>query len=448
MKLFGTDGIRGVAGRHPITPETVLELGKSLVTLISEKKPADGEKTRIAIGRDTRISGSLLEESLISGITSSGADAALLGIIPSNAVSNFICVQGCDAGVMISASHNPPEQNGLKFFNAEGFKFTERDEDRLEEIFSSKAFVSGDTGSVSRVKSAKEDYVSMIAESLGESDLSGLKMAVDPCNGAASGIVRKLFSRLKCDTVIINNDPDGNNVNNGGTLFPEKLQSLVKDGNFDAGIALDGDADRLVMTDENGNALDGDSLIGIAAIHLQKNGRLPENTVVVTNYSNLGLDHSLKGPGIKVLRVQTGDKFVSQALFENNYAIGGESSGHIVFPEFSRTADALIAAVQILVILKESGKKLSELASSIKKYPQVMVNVAVREKKNPESMPPLMAKIKESEKNLGSGGRVFVRYSGTESKLRILVEGKEEKELKRIAAEIAQIAESLIGESR
>ena len=448
MKLFGTDGIRGVVGGHPITPEAVLDLGKSLVTLISEKKPADGEKTRIVVGRDTRLSGSLLEESLISGITSSGADAELLGIIPSNAVSHFTFANGCDAGIMISASHNPAEQNGLKFFNAAGFKFSGPDETRLEEIFSSKAFVSGESGSVSKVPGAKENYVSMLAGSISGNDLSGLKVAVDPGNGTASGLIKGLFNKLRCESVIINNEPDGTNINYGGALFPEQMQKLVKEGNFDAGIAFDGDADRLVMTDEKGNVLDGDSLIGIAAIQMQKSGRLTKNTVIVTTYSNLGLDNSLKEHGIKVLRVQTGDKFVSQSLFENNYGIGGESSGHIVFSGLSKTADALMASVQILNVAKESGRKLSELASAIKKNPQVMVNVAVKEKKNFESMPLLMAKIKDAGKALGSSGRVFVRYSGTENKLRILVEGKDGKELKRMAAEIAEVAASQTGESR
>ena len=447
MKLFGTDGIRGVVGEHPVTQETVLELGKSLVTLISEKKPADGKKIRIAIGRDTRLSGILLEEPLVSGIASSGADALLLGVIPSNAVSHFTFSRGCDAGVMISASHNPAEQNGLKFFNADGFKFPESDEARLEEIFYSRAFFSGDPGSSSRVQEAKEDYVSLVAGSLGSSDLSGMKVAVDPGNGAASGLVRELFNKMKCETVIINDRPDGTNINDGGSMLPEKLRETVKNGNFDAGIALDGDADRLVMTDENGNLLDGDFLVGIAAVHLQKRGKLNGNTVVATNYSNVGLDASLKERGIKVLRVQTGDRFVSQALFQNNYAIGGESSGHVIFLEFSKTADALIAAVRIMAVLSESGKKLSELASVIRKYPQVIVNVAVREKKNIEEIPELAEKIKDVGKRLGSEGRAFVRYSGTENKLRILVEGRDEKELKRMAAEIAELAESRIGAS-
>ena len=440
-------GIRGVSGKHPVTPEAFLDFGKSFVTLISENK-GHGEKIRIVVGRDTRNSGKVLEKSLIAGITSAGADVSLIGIMPSNAVSHLVLVNGFDGGLMISASHNPSEQNGLKFFNAEGFKLSESEETRLEAIFSSKSFVSSGEGAVSEISGAKENYIAMILNSLKDPSLSGLRLALDPGNGAGFSVIKEVFRKLDCSTAIINNQPDGNNVNCGGALFPETLQNLVKEGGFDAGICLDGDADRLVMTDEKGNLLDGDSLIAIAAINLQKKGKLNGNTVVVTDYSNSGLDNSLKKHGIKVVRVKTGDRFVSQALSENDYSLGGELSGHIIFSEFSRTADAILASIHVLNALKEEEKKLSELASVIKKYPGFTLNVAVKEKKSLESMPLLMERIKKTQEILGKEGRVFVRYSGTENVLRILVEGQHEKELKRMAEEISETFKSQLGAAK
>ncbi len=443
MKLFGTDGIRGKASEYPISAEVALGLGRAFATLILKGKKG---KAKLVIGRDTRISGTMLEEALIAGINSAGADALPIGVIPSNAVSYFIGLHGCDGGLMISASHNPADENGMKFFSSDGFKISEEMEDKVEEILLSKKFVTAtEPGSAFRVRGVKEDYIRFITGSLKGNDLSGLKIAVDAGNGSASYIVKDLFFELKADTTILNNEPDGANINEGGALFPQRLQKLVVKNKLDAGIALDGDADRLVMVDELGNVVDGDSLIAIAALNLKRDNHLKEDTVVVTDYSNVGLDDSLSGFGIKVVRVKTGDKHVSDEIFRKSYSIGGENSGHLIFPEFSRTADALLSAVQLLNAMKEQGKKLSELASVVKKYPQVLVNVAVREKKPVEEIHSVAARIKEGEALLKGRGRVFTRYSGTENKLRILVEGKTEKEIKGIADSIASAVKSEIG---
>jgi len=367
MKLFGTDGIRGKANQYPITVEVALDLGKAFVTLITDNNSNNDKKIKIAVGKDTRISGAMLEEALIAGLNSAGADAVPFGVIPTNGISYLIGLHGCDGGIMISASHNPADENGFKFMSADGFKFSSELEKQLESIFFSKKFAKATPGSVFRLRDIKLDYISMVVDSLRGNNLAGLKIGVDTGNGAASHLVKDLFSELKAEARIINNEPDGTNINKGGALFPEQLQKIVKENKLDAGIAFDGDADRLVMVDEAGDIIDGDALIAIAALNLKNNRKLNKNTIVVTDYSNRGLDDSMQKLGIKVVRTKTGDKFVSAELFNNDYSIGGETSGHFIFPEFSKTADAMLASVQILNAMKLQNKKLSELAAVVKK---------------------------------------------------------------------------------
>lgn len=435
MKLFGTDGIRGKAGIFPITEEVARLLGKAIVTLVaSEGAP------RIIVARDTRASGVGLESALVAGIVDAGGEALMLGILPSNAVSFAILREHASAGVMISASHNPAEDNGLKFFNREGFKLSGEQEAEMEALLSSKKFSSG-----KGKESILGDYTPYLDFLAGNGNLAGLRIGVDAGNGAASFIVKDLFRQLGADAIVINNNPDGSNINaDCGAMFPGKLQALIIEKKLNAGIALDGDADRLVLVDETGKVVDGDAIIGIAALHLKSRGKLASDTIVVTDYSNSGLDESLEKAGITTLRVKTGDKHVSEALFGNGYSIGGENSGHIIFTGLSKTADALLAAVQVLQAVNESGKKLSALAAAIQKYPQVLLNVDVREKRDISSMPEVASAIAAGEKALGQG-RVFIRYSGTESKLRILVEGKSETQIKEIAERIAKAVRSEIG---
>jgi len=384
-----------------------------------------------------------LEEAVIAGMTAAGADAYPLGVVPSNSVSYLIGVHSCDGGIMISASHNAADENGFKFFSAEGYKISEETEQELENIFFSRKFAKAEEpGSVFRLRDVKQSCISMIADSLQGNNLAGLTLGVDPGNGSASYIVKDLFHELKADATIINNEPDGNNINQGGAMLPQQLQELVKQNKLDAGIALDGDADRLIMVDELGNAVDGDVLIAIAAVNLKSKGKLGKNTIVVTNYSNTGLDTSLKDLGIQVTRVKTGDRHVSRELFSQKLSLGGENSGHIIFPEFAKTADALLASVQILGVMKEQGKPLSELAAVVKKLPQVMLNVTVKEKKDLKDLPSVTAQIREAEKTLDGKGRVFVRYSGTENKLRILVEGEKSEVIKELADSIAKSVEN------
>ena len=443
VKLFGTDGIRGVANKYPITAEVALGLGKAFVTAISKSEP--NKKIKIVVGRDTRISGNMLEESLIAGINAAGADVLPLEVIPSNAVSYFIGLHDCEGGVMISASHNPADENGMKFFSGKGFKLSETEEEKLEEIFFSRKYVQAEPGTIYRVRDVKQGYISMVADSLRGADLEGLRIGIDAGNGAASYIIKDLFHELKATAEIINNEPDGHNINAGGALSPGQLQELVKDKKLNAGVAFDGDADRLVMVDEHGNVLDGDTLIAIAALSLNRNGRLKGSTIVVTDYSNMGLDRSLDEHGIKVVRVQNGDKYVSQALFQDGYSLGGENSGHIIYSQFAKTADALVAAAQILALMKEQGSPLSELSTVIQTFPQIIINVDVVERRNLDEMQAVKTKIMEAENALQPNGRVFVRYSGTEMKMRILVEGQNKNEIQKYANSIAAEVQSAIG---
>lgn len=438
-KLFGTDGIRGVVNEYPITAEVALELGKAFATF--------SERGKIIIGRDTRDSGNMLEDAFIAGLTSVGADVLPVGVIPSNGISHLIQANKCSGGVMISASHNPSNENGFKFFSSDGFKLSETAEQKLENIFSSKKFTTAkNPGSVFRVRDAKQNYIEMIVNSLKGNNLEGLEIGVDAGNGSASDYVKEIFSQLKADATIINNDPDGNNINeNCGALHTQPLQKLVGEKKLDVGVAFDGDADRLVMVDEKGNKVGGDELLAILAVNLHKKARLKKNTLVVTEYSNSGLDDSLKELGVNVVRTNPGDKNVSKELFDNDYSVGGETSGHMIISEFSKTADALIAAIQILNIIKESGKKLSELASVVKKYPLTLINVPVKEKKAIGNMPSVFAVIKESKSQLDKG-RIFVRYSGTEKKMRILVEAESEEAANNFANEIAEAVKAEVGE--
>ncbi|MBI2663854.1 phosphoglucosamine mutase [Candidatus Woesearchaeota archaeon] len=426
MTLFGTDGIRGKANQHPVTEGFAFELGKAVVAL------ADSETPKIIIGRDTRSSGKALQTALAKGIIDSGGEALLLGVVPSNAVSFAVMNEKAACGIMISASHNPPDENGFKFFGSSGFKFSDDEQEKLEAILASKSFRAAGAGPKERSLESYGAYKEFLVSS---GNLQGLKVGIDCGNGSASFIAAEVFEKLDASVTVIGNHPDGSNINESGAMHPEQLQKIVKENKLDAGIAFDGDADRLVVIDEQGNVVDSDAVMAAIAVNLEEKGRLSNNAIVVTDYSNSGLDDSLGKHDIKVVRVNTGDKLVAEEMFANNYSFGGESSGHYIFSEFARSADALLAAIQILGF----GKKLSEFSGIIAKYPQVFVNVAVKEKKPLESIPDVMEKIKEA----GEQGRVFVRYSGTENVLRIMVEGK--GSINELAGRIADAVKAEVG---
>ncbi|MFH1182003.1 MAG: phosphoglucosamine mutase [Candidatus Woesearchaeota archaeon] len=428
MRLFGTDGIRAKAGEYPLNDDSVRKLGEAFSGFLCQN---DKKKVVVAISRDTRASGTVIEQALSDGFLKS-ADVMLLGVLPTNALSYSVRHYKADGGIMITASHNPSEDNGLKFFSSSGVKFNDAEEEEIEKLFFSGAGAKSEApGKISEVN-AKEDYISFLQKAAG-GKLGGVKIVVDCANGAASAVAFEVFNRLGAGAVVINDKPDGTNINkNCGALFPEVVSQEVKKQNANLGLSLDGDADRAIFCDENGKILDGDQYMAIVASELNKKHLLKKSTLVATAYSNLALDEAMKKDGIKVVRVANGDRYVFEEMMKNGYNFGGEKSGHYIFLDYAQGGDGILSALQLLKIMKETGKKLSELAT-LKPYPQLMANVKVKEKKPLEQLE-LMRLAKALEAKIA--GRVFIRYSGTENLLRIMAEGKNEKELKAAMAEL------------
>ncbi|MFH1234890.1 MAG: phosphoglucosamine mutase [Candidatus Diapherotrites archaeon] len=439
-KVFGTDGIRGKANTYPMTPEMALRVGKA-VALYFQKKNSR-EKHRLVIGKDTRLSGYMLETALTSGIVSMGADVFLVGPMPTPAISHLTKSMNCDAGIVISASHNPSEDNGIKIFDTQDFKLSEQAEEEIELLVLSKELNSSASphsiGKAHRIDDAKGRYIEFAKNSAGNIPLLGLKVVLDCANGAAYHIAPDVFSELGAETIVLNDKPDGYNINkNCGALHPEVIQEAVKKQKADIGIALDGDADRVIVCDEKGGIVDGDTIMAIFACDLLKKGKLPSKTIVATVMSNVGFDRAMEKLGIKVVKANVGDKYVIEELRKGNFELGGEQSGHIIFREYSSTGDGIVCALQVARIIKETGKKLSELALVMEKFPQALVNIEVKEKKPFEKMPAVKKAMDAAEKELGKNGRILVRYSGTENKARVMVEAKDRKTVELIAEKIA-----------
>ncbi|MBU2638526.1 MAG: phosphoglucosamine mutase [Nanoarchaeota archaeon] len=415
-ELFGTDGIRGEAYKHPVTLDIAEKLG-SAVALFSKK-----EKPVIVIGRDTRISGNDFEKAVAEGICKAGGKAVLLGTLPTPAVAYLTKKLKADAGIMISASHNPPKDNGLKVFSSEGFKLEDKDEEEIEKLMSLN--FQNKKGFIENYENAKEDYIKFAKSSLGGT-LEGLKIVIDCANGAACTVAKEIFEQLNAEVTAIHNQPDGNNINcNCGALHTDRLREEVIKQKADLGIALDGDADRIIVVDEKGNKLDGDYLLYICAKLLKDNNKLNKNTVVATVMSNAGFDEAVKKEDISVVKTIVGDKYVIEEMKKQGYNLGGEQSGHIILADYSTTGDGIICGLQIVKAMQTYKKNLSELAEGMKKYPQVLINVPVKEKKEIKTLKtyPL---IQKTENELKNKGRILVRYSGTEMLLRVMVEAKE-----------------------
>jgi len=437
-KLFGTDGIRGTANHYPITADLALTLGKAAALVLGNGK----NKPVILIGKDTRLSGYMLEYALTAGITSMGADVLLVGPMPTPAIAHLTKSFAADAGIMISASHNPAEHNGIKFFDKNGYKLPDKIEEKIEEKVFSNNFkqehiIADKIGKVKRIDDAQGRYIEFAKASIESDSLKGIKMVVDCANGSAYNVAPYIFRELGADVIIINDKPDGLNINKeAGSLYPEKLKEFVLAEKADLGIALDGDADRVIFVNERADIVDGDKIIALIASELKKENKLNKNTVVTTVMSNIGLDLYLKEKQIKVVRTKVGDRYVFEEMQKNDYNFGGENSGHLIFLDSSTTGDGTIAALHILDIMKKTKKKLSEL-TEMKLFPQYLLNICVAEKKPFKEMKNLTEKIKTIESKLGEKGRVLVRYSGTENKVRILVEGKDKKEIKKYAEELS-----------
>lgn len=448
-KLFGTDGVRGVANVYPMNVEMAIKLGRAASHIFKKARPG---RHKVIIGKDTRLSGYMLESALMSGICSMGVDVLLVGPLPTPAIAFMIKNLRADAGVVISASHNPYQDNGIKFFSSEGYKLPDEIEDQMESLIFSDDIDSirptaEEVGKAFRIDDAEGRYVSYIKTSFPkEYDLSGMKIVIDCANGAAYKTAPLVMQELGADIVVLNNQPDGCNINKDcGSLYPEIIKKAVLDHGADIGISLDGDADRVVFSDEKGHEVNGDPVMVFSAIDMKQRGVLRENTLVTTVMSNLGLELALKKQGIRIIRTQVGDRYVAEEMIRGGYNLGGEQSGHILFMDYNTTGDGILSALQVLSLMKRTGKPLSELASVMTELPQILINVRVREKKDLENLPAVSKAIHSVEQRLKDQGRVLVRYSGTENKARVMIEGPDSDSIREMAESIVGEIEKAIG---
>lgn len=456
MRLFGTDGIRGRVNKYPMTPENVLKIGMAAAKVLKSEACRGGKKHRrnmILIGKDTRLSGYMIESALTSGICSMGMNVTLVGPIPTPGVAFLTRALRLDAGVVVSASHNPYEDNGIKFFSSDGFKLPDELERMIEELvvdnnLGEERPSGSDIGKAFRLDDATGRYIEYIKSTIPKgATLEGIRVVVDCANGAAYKTTPWVLRELGADVIAINDRPDGVNINEGcGALHLKGLQKAVKQHGAHVGIAHDGDADRAIFCDEKGNVVDGDQIMGMFALEFKNGGSLKGNAVVSTVMSNLGLEHHLLKRGIKFIRTKVGDRFVAEKMRADGYNLGGEQSGHIIFFDYNTTGDGPITALQVLYLMKKQGKSLSKLVSGIKLYPQVLVNVEVGKKKDIKSIPEIEAAIKKAEERLAEKGRVLVRPSGTEPKIRVMVEGEDRHLIEKLAREISRVVKEKMSE--
>lgn len=447
-RIFGTDGVRGIANSE-LTAQLAFKLGQAGAKVLT--KNCSGAP-KILVGKDTRASGDMLEASLNAGFCTMGAQVYCVGVLPTPAVAYLIRKYNMDAGVVISASHNPMEYNGIKFFSSEGYKLSDELEAEIEEyVLDGKDLgelpVGKDVGRVHTKRSGMQDYVDYIRSTV-DGDFSNLKIALDCANGASFECAKLLFDSLGAKAEYICNTPDGCNINDGcGSTHTQKLSEYVKNGGFDLGLAFDGDADRLLAVDENGTLVDGDKIMAICALELRKQGKLKKDTVVATVMSNLGFFNALKANGIKYEQTTVGDRYVLENMLANGYCIGGEQSGHIIFLDYNTTGDGLMTAVRLICALRDSGKKMSDLASVVEILPQVLVNARIKnENKNTYMENKEIADaIRKIEEKFAGNGRVLIRPSGTEPLVRVMLEGKDKSEIKEEATALAKMIEERLG---
>lgn len=443
MKLFGTDGIRGKAGTAPLEPKTVARVGAAIVKAMSsggvQLQPDERHRLRFVIGRDTRESGTWIEEELARGLTSEGATVVSAGVVPTPAVAYLARTEGFDAGLVISASHNPYEDNGIKVFGGSGTKLTEQLEASVETLVADHSWsVSERAGTIERrdLSAHYVEHLELIMTNAGP--LTGSHIVVDCANGATNEIAPRLFRSLGFDVQPIGVTPNGRNINlDCGSTHLDGVSEAVVASNARLGVAFDGDGDRALFVDHAGRVVDGDAILLMAAIYLKDRGRLPGNAIVATVMSNIGLEIALRDRGIEMVRTQVGDKYVMEEMIKRGLALGGEQSGHIIFSDHLFTGDGLATALNVLRVMADTSKELSELASALVCYPQVLVNVRVREKADLATVPAIAETMKKVEQGLAGNGRLLVRYSGTEPLLRIMLEGKDDTEIRAWADEIA-----------
>jgi phosphoglucosamine mutase len=436
-RLFGTDGVRGVAGEPPLDAMTVARLGAALVRVL----PHQGAG-RILVGRDTRESGDWIEAALARGIASQGAQLVSTGVVPTPAVAYLTRSRDFDAGLVISASHNPFQDNGIKVFSGRGEKFDERREREIEALVADAAFVVPTTGDA---PVAREDlvraYLDHAKDVLADADgLRGARIALDCANGATSVAAPRLFRELGFEVTVLGGSPDGRNINlHCGSTHPEGLVEVVRSQGLRFGVAFDGDGDRAILVDHQGRLVDGDAMLFLCAKHMKARGRLKGNTIAATVMSNIGLELALAAEGIALVRCPVGDKYVMEEIIRRDLSLGGEQSGHVIFSDYLFTGDGIVTALSVVRTMVETGRELEELAGELVTYPQVLVNVRVKEKRVLADVPAVKASMDEVEARLAGAGRLLVRYSGTEPLLRIMIEGKNQSEIQRWADEIAGV---------
>ncbi|PRO67157.1 phosphoglucosamine mutase [Alkalicoccus urumqiensis] len=450
-RFFGTDGVRGKANTE-LTPELAFKLGRFGGYVLTKAKETD--KPKILIGRDTRISGPMLENALVAGLLSIGAEVMRLGVITTPGVAFLTKALSADAGVMISASHNPVEDNGIKFFGSDGFKLLDVQEDEIEKLLHQEDDMEddlprptgGDIGIVNDYFEGGQKYLHYLKQTV-ETDFSGLSIAIDCAHGAASPLANHLFADLEADHIhCIGSKPNGVNINDGvGSTHPEPLMDLVKEKNADIGLAFDGDADRLIAVDENGDLVDGDKILYICAKYLSGKGRLKDNTLVTTVMSNLGLYKALEREGIETKQTAVGDRYVMEEMRSGGYSLGGEQSGHIIFLDHTTTGDGLLSALQLVQIVKASGMKLSELAAEVPKYPQKLVNVRVQDKHELYNSTVIADEIRAVEQEMQGEGRILVRPSGTEPLVRVMAEAPSEEVCDTYVDKVVTIVKQELG---
>ncbi len=444
-RLFGTDGIRGVANIEPMTVETAVRLGRSAAHVFR----GGTHRHRILIGKDTRLSGYMLESALVAGICSMGVDAILVGPLPTPGIAFATRALRADAGIVISASHNPYMENGIKFFNRDGFKLPDELEEEIEELtFTGRIDdvrpTADAVGKAFRVDDVAGRYLEFLKGTLPRGfTLDGMRVVVDAAHGAAYRVGPDVMVELGADVIALGTAPSGTNINDGvGSMHVEAAIARVREGAADVGICLDGDADRCVLVDSDGNLVDGDHILTICARAWKQKGELRHDTVVATVMSNLGLDLALREIDVKVKRTDVGDRHVVAEMRDGGYCIGGEQSGHTVFLDFNSTGDGLITALQVLRVMRETGRPLGELAASMQPLPQVLRNVDVAERRPIDELPDVQAAIRDAESSLGDRGRVLVRYSGTQPMARVMVEGEDAGQIANLASDIVSALEA------
>lgn len=449
MKYFGTDGVRGIANQS-LSPELAFKLGRCGGYVLTQH--ASGKTPRVLVARDTRISGQMLESALIAGLLSVGIEVFTLGVMTTPGVAYLVRLQDADAGIMISASHNPASDNGIKFFGSDGYKLSDDQEEEIEVLLDQASDnlprpAAEGLGRINDYKEGALKYTQFLEQTIPD-DLTGLHIAVDGANGSTSALVSRLFADLNADFETMATSPDGININAGvGSTHPEALAKFVLEKGAQVGIAFDGDGDRCIAVDENGEIVDGDKIMYICGKYLSQRGRLKKDTIVTTVMSNIGLYKAMEGNGLNSVKTKVGDRYVVEEMRKNGYNLGGEQSGHVVFLDFNTTGDGMLTALQLLNIIKQTGKTLGQLAAEVTTYPQELVNVRVTDKKAALDNEKIKEVIVKVEDKMGDDGRVLVRPSGTEDLLRVMAEAPTKEEVHDYVMQIVAVVEEEMGVS-